>query len=231
MLNATAVMAALDALGFDRDASALAISAFGGVRRRFDFIGEVENITVIDDYGHHPTEVAATLKAASELGYRRVHVLFQPHRYTRTRALASEFARAFDDADTISFMEVYSAGEAPIPGVNSDALAEAVLEHNPVADVRVIKHRTDVPETMAAIAKPGDLVITMGAGDVTVLAPLVLEALERRVDGQISEQASERAPRQVPEHVPSQAAGQVSGQEQVPKRQNAGLQGRDDARF
>jgi UDP-N-acetylmuramate--alanine ligase len=180
MLNATAVMAALDALGFDRDAAALAISAFSGVRRRFDFIGEVGCITVIDDYGHHPTEVAATLKAASELGYRRVHVLFQPHRYTRTRALAGEFARAFDDADTISFMEIYSAGEAPIPGINSDALAEAVTEHNPAADVRVIKHRTDVPEAMAAIAEPGDLIITMGAGDVTVLAPLILEALERQ---------------------------------------------------
>jgi UDP-N-acetylmuramate--alanine ligase len=252
MLNATAVMAALDILGFDRGAAALAIAAFSGVRRRFDFIGEVGRITVIDDYGHHPTEVAATLKAASELGYRRVHVLFQPHRYTRTRALAGEFARAFDDADTISFMEVYSAGEAPIPGVNSDALAEAVLEHNPAADVRVIKHRTDVPEAIAAIAEPGDLIITMGAGDVTVLAPLILEALERRMDGPVPEQVSKRGPKrslermpgravaqvpsravaQVPVQAPGQTPARASSQApgQAPERQSAGRQGRDDAR-
>jgi UDP-N-acetylmuramate--alanine ligase len=183
MLNATAVMAALDALGFDREASACALSAFTGVRRRFDTIGQAAGVTVVDDYGHHPTEVAATLKAASELGYRRIHVLFQPHRYTRTQALLSEFALAFDHADTASFMEVYSAGEAPIPGVNSEALAEAVREHAPNARVRTIRHRTDVVQTMVALAEAGDLIITMGAGDVTVLAPLILEALERQERG------------------------------------------------
>ncbi|MDR1083086.1 MAG: UDP-N-acetylmuramate--L-alanine ligase [Coriobacteriales bacterium] len=180
MLNATAVMAALDSLGFNRDEAAAAVSAFSGVRRRFDLIGQADEVTVIDDYGHHPTEIAATLKAASELGYRKVHVLFQPHRYTRTRALLDEFARAFDHADTINFMDIYAAGEAPIPGVNSEALLDAVLAHNPEAKVRTIKHRTDVFEAMQALAEPKDLIITMGAGDVTVLAPLILEALERR---------------------------------------------------
>jgi UDP-N-acetylmuramate--alanine ligase len=232
MLNATAVMAALDVLGFDREAAASAIGAFSGVRRRFDFIGEVARVTVIDDYGHHPTEIAATLKAASALDYRRVHVLFQPHRYTRTRALAGEFARAFDDAGTISFMEIYSAGEAPIPGVNSDALAEAVLEYNPEADVRVIRHRTDVPEMMAAIAEPGDLIITMGAGDVTVLAPFILEALERRRDGQASRQALNRVSERVSEQTQKQTQKQTPGrmQKQMPKQQNVGRQGRDDGR-
>jgi UDP-N-acetylmuramate--alanine ligase len=180
MLNATAVMATLDILGFDRDAAASAISAFSGVRRRFDLIGKAAGITVIDDYGHHPTEVASTLKAASELGYRQVHVLFQPHRYTRTRALLDEFARAFDDADTVTFMDVYSAGEAPIPGVNSAALVEAVLAYDPTTNVRAIRHRIDIPETMAASAEAGDLIITMGAGDVTVLAPLILAAIRQR---------------------------------------------------
>jgi UDP-N-acetylmuramate--alanine ligase len=180
MLNATAVMATLDILGFGRDAAALAISAFSGVRRRFDLIGQFAGVTVIDDYGHHPTEIASTLKAASELDYRRVHVLFQPHRYTRTEALLDEFAHAFGDADTVTFMDIYSAGEAPIPGVNSEALVEAVRACDPGADVRAIRHRTDIPEAMAAIAEPGDLVITMGAGDVTVLAPLILAAIEQR---------------------------------------------------
>jgi UDP-N-acetylmuramate--alanine ligase len=183
MLNATAVMAALDALGFDREASARALSAFTGVRRRFDTIGQVAGVTVVDDYGHHPTEVAATLKAASELGYRRIHVLFQPHRYTRTQALLNEFAVAFDHADTVNFMEVYSAGEAPIPGVNSEALADVVRAHDPHATVHTIRHRTDVVQTMVALAAEGDLIITMGAGDVTVLAPLIVEALERRERG------------------------------------------------
>jgi UDP-N-acetylmuramate--alanine ligase len=182
MLNATAVMAALDVLGFDRDASAAAIAAFSGVRRRFDFIGTAAGITVIDDYGHHPTELASTLKAASGLGYRKVHVLFQPHRYTRTRALLEGFSRAFEDADTISFMDIYSAGETPIPGINGETLVEAVRKHNPAADVRFIKHRGEVPDAMAARAEEGDLIITMGAGDVTVLAPLILEALQQRED-------------------------------------------------
>jgi len=178
MLNATAVMAALDVLGFDRQQAADAISHYTGVRRRFDYIGQAAGITVVDDYGHHPTEIQATLKAASELGYTRVHVLFQPHRYTRTQALLADFACAFDNADTVSFMDIYSAGEAPIPGVNGEALVEAVRSHDPGADVRFIRHRAEVPEAMAKIAQPGDLIITLGAGDVTAQAPLILQALE-----------------------------------------------------
>ena len=181
-LNATAVMAALDTLGFDRDKAAAALCRYSGVRRRFDRIGEVMGVTVIDDYAHHPTEIDATITAASELGYRRVHVLFQPHRYTRTRALLSDFAHAFDSADTISFMDVYSAGETPIPGVNGEAMLEAVRTHNSQADVRFIRHRIDVPDAMAGIAEPGDLMITMGAGDVTTLGPLILESLAQRMN-------------------------------------------------
>jgi UDP-N-acetylmuramate--alanine ligase len=179
MLNATGVLATLDELGFDRQKVATALSAFSGVRRRFDRIGEVAGVTVVDDYGHHPTEVAATLKAASELGYAAVHVLFQPHRYTRTQAFTPQFGAAFDAADTITIMEVYSAGEAPIPGVNGQSLVEAIKLHDPQARARFIEHRAEVPAAMAAQAKSGDLIITMGAGDVTVLAPLILEELRQ----------------------------------------------------
>ncbi|MDR2196659.1 MAG: UDP-N-acetylmuramate--L-alanine ligase [Coriobacteriales bacterium] len=179
MLNATAVMAALDALGFQREAAAQAVSAFSGVRRRFDIIGQEAGVTVVDDYGHHPTEVTATLKAARGLLYKRVHVLFQPHRYTRTEALLPQFAQAFDHADTVSLLEVYSAGEAPIPGVNSETLAEAIREHNPAACVRLIRHRPEAALVMAKLAEPGDLVITMGAGDITLIAPHILMALRQ----------------------------------------------------
>ncbi|MDR3315821.1 MAG: UDP-N-acetylmuramate--L-alanine ligase [Coriobacteriales bacterium] len=177
MLNATAVLTVLDALGFDRQEVAVALSSFTGVRRRFDRIGAVHGVAVIDDYGHHPTEVAATLTAASELEYKRVHVLFQPHRYTRTQAFAEDFGSAFDRADTITLMEVYPAGEDPIEGVNSTLLLESIKAHNPAADVQIISDALDVPAAMAACAKEGDLIITMGAGDVTSLAPRILEAL------------------------------------------------------
>ena len=197
MLNATAVLALLDALGFDREAAAAAICGFSGVRRRFDRIGEAGGVAVIDDYGHHPTEIAATLKAASELGWRRLHVLFQPHRYTRTQALLPQFATAFEHADSISFMDIYSAGEAPIPGVNSEALVEAVLERQPKAEVRYIHRRAETAAVMAAIAQPGDAIITMGAGDVTTLAPLILQELAAREQGAHST---------VPVHNPGTAA-------------------------
>jgi UDP-N-acetylmuramate--alanine ligase len=231
MLNATAVMAALDILGFDRDASAAAIGAFSGVRRRFDLIGEAAGVTVVDDYGHHPTEVASTLKAASGLGYRRVHVLFQPHRYTRTRALIGEFSRAFGDADTVSFMDIYSAGETPIPGINGETLAEAVSRCDPAADVRAIRHRTDVPEAMAAVAEEGDLVITMGAGDVTVLAPLILEALERRADGQAAEQPDGARQGVERQDVGRQGVGRSSDARKSAERPGPVQRRRDDGRL
>ena len=186
MLNATAVMGALYSLGFDREKAASALSQYSGVRRRFDHIGKAFDVTVVDDYGHHPTEIASTLKAASELGFRKVHVLFQPHRYSRTQALLKDFARAFDDADTISFMDIYSAGETPIPGINGEALVEALLDHDPDADVRFIRHRADVPAAISGLAEPGDLIITMGAGDVTLLAPLILSALSSRESSHVS---------------------------------------------
>ncbi|MDR2492749.1 MAG: UDP-N-acetylmuramate--L-alanine ligase [Coriobacteriales bacterium] len=179
MLNATAVACALDWLGYDRAASAEAISAFAGVGRRFERVGTAAGVDVVDDYGHHPTEIDATLQAARRLGYRRVHVVFQPHRYTRTRAFMEEFASAFGSADTITLLDVYSAGEEPIPGINSEALARAIRAHDASADVACVASRHELPDRVAALARPGEAVVTMGAGDVTELAPLLLAALER----------------------------------------------------
>ena len=186
MLNATAVAAALDWLGFDRVSVAGALASFAGVHRRFERIGTAGGVLVVDDYGHHPTEIAATLQAAAELGRAQVHVLFQPHRYTRTQAFLSEFACAFDAASSVTLMEIYSAGEAPIPGVNSNALLEAIRAHNPRAKLRLVSARADIVQAMTDAAQPGDLIITMGAGDVTTFAPQILAALEGFASGGIA---------------------------------------------
>jgi UDP-N-acetylmuramate--alanine ligase len=129
--NATAAIAAAYVLGLDCEEAARSLSAFTGVRRRFDVIGEIAGVTVVDDYAHHPTEVKATLAAASELGYERVWALFQPHRYSRTQALAAEFGDSFTHADRVVLMDVYSAGEAPIPGVGGRTILESTLNRHP----------------------------------------------------------------------------------------------------
>jgi UDP-N-acetylmuramate--alanine ligase len=178
VLNATAVVAVLSFLGYGVAEAAEAVSGFTGVRRRFDFVGNVAGIDVVDDYGHHPTEVAATIKAACELGYRHVHVLFQPHRYSRTQALADEWGPAFDRADSVTFMDVYSAGEAPIPGVSGKTLVDSVLAHDPCMQVAWMPHRGDVAPYLAQHLVPGDLLLTMGAGDITAMGPVVLDMLQ-----------------------------------------------------
>ena len=176
-LNATAVMGVLWFLGFDVSRAAEALSRFSGVRRRFDRVGCEKGIQVVDDYGHHPTEVKATIAAAKGLGYKHVHVLFQPHRYSRTEALAKQWGSAFDQADTVTFMDVYSAGEAPIPGISGKTLVDSVLSHNPRALVAWMPHREEVTHYLATRLKSGDLLLTMGAGDVTNMGPLLLKEL------------------------------------------------------
>jgi UDP-N-acetylmuramate--alanine ligase len=179
MVNATGVAAALDILGFGRALVADAIGSFEGVGRRFDRIGEARGVAVVDDYGHHPTEIDATLAAAAQLGYRKVHVLFQPHRYSRVEALINDFGAAFGHADSVTVMDIYSAGEAPIPGVNAQLIVDAICAHDPAAHVRHIHQRSLIPAAMAAQAERGDLIITMGAGDVTQLAPQILTELQK----------------------------------------------------
>lgn len=179
VLNATAVIASLWFLGYGVEEAAAQLSGFGGVRRRFEPVGEGSGVDVYDDYGHHPTEIAATLAAAASMGYRKVHVLFQPHRYSRTQSLADEFAAAFDDADDVTLIDVYSAGEAPIPGISGKTIVNAVLDRNPRAQVAWMPHRNDVVSYLATKARPGDLVLTLGAGDVTDLGPMLVAELSR----------------------------------------------------
>ena len=181
VLNATGVVTLLWALGFDAAKVAQALSGFAGVRRRFDLVGEVGGVTVVDDYAHHPTEIAATISAAAGLGYKHVHVLFQPHRYSRaplfTQVLHDEFGAAFDKADSVTFMDVYPAGEAPVPGVSGKTFLNVVLDHEGHPQADFVAHRVDVVPHLMDKLQPGDLVITMGAGDVTAMGPQIIDAL------------------------------------------------------
>ena len=188
VLNGTAVLSLVYSLGLDVEAAAESLKEFSGVRRRFDLVGEERGITVVDDYAHHPTEIASTIKAASDLGYGRVHVLFQPHRYSRaslfTDVLHDEFSHAFDDADNVFFMDVFSAGEAPIPGINGRTFMGVVTDNPDHPPIRFIPRRIDIPKIISEALEPGDLLITMGAGDVTELGTQILRELEGIAEGE-----------------------------------------------
>jgi UDP-N-acetylmuramate--alanine ligase len=163
-------------LGVAPDQIAAGLESFRGVDRRFQIKGVVRGVTVVDDYGHHPTEILATLKAARECGYKRVHVLFQPHRFTRTRDLMTEFSRAFKDADTVQVLDIYAASEEPIAGVTGEALADAIDATGP----QKVDYARSVPEAVGALAreaKAGDVVLTLGAGSVSQAGAVLLETL------------------------------------------------------
>jgi UDP-N-acetylmuramate--alanine ligase len=176
-LNALAVVALGDELGLPPEVIRAALASFQGVQRRFTVRGEAGGVTVVDDYGHHPAEVAATLRGAREAFGRRVVCLFQPHRYTRTRDLLQDFAAAFHDADVLLLTDVYAAGEEPIPGVSSARLVEVVRARGH-GDVTLVP-RAELARAARARVRPGDLVLTLGAGDVTQVGPELLELLER----------------------------------------------------
>jgi UDP-N-acetylmuramate--alanine ligase len=178
--NAVGALAAGMALGADPRALAEALAGYQGVRRRFTVKGEAGGITVVDSYAHHPTEIAADLETArTVLGDRgRVVVVFQPHRFSRVRALGADAGRALASADLVVLMEVYASGEDPIPGVTCQVVSQAVLEHG--SAVRTECCWTAVPDVVANLTRPGDLVLTMGAGDVTLLGPKIVERIAAR---------------------------------------------------
>lgn len=175
MLNAAASLTAAFVLGLDTERAAAALSSFEGVRRRFTHVGDARGVAVVDDYGHHPTEVKATLKAASALDFEHVVVVFQPHRYSRLQALADEFAEAFADADTVILIDVFPAGEMPIPGVTSKMLADRIRLAHPGKAVRYVADHPALMRLLDEEVSAGDLLITMGAGDVTTVGPEWLE--------------------------------------------------------
>jgi len=174
VLNATAAVAIARQLEVPADKIAEGLNHFRGVDRRFQLRGVARGVTVVDDYGHHPTEIRATLAAARECGHRKIHVVFQPHRYTRTRDLMDEFCNAFTGADTVFVLPIYAASEEPIPGITAESLAENI-------EGDCIHFVPDFPAAIAAAvaaAGEGDLILTLGAGSVSQLAPLILAALQ-----------------------------------------------------
>jgi UDP-N-acetylmuramate--alanine ligase len=176
VLNATAAVAIARQLEVPAEKIAEGLNHFRGVDRRFQQRGQARGVTVVDDYGHHPTEIRATLAAARECGHSRVYVVFQPHRYSRTLDLLEEFSGAFADADTVIVLPIYAASEEPIPGVTAERLASRIqgptVHFAPEFDVAV--------QLVAAEVREGDLILTLGAGSVSQLAPQILAALEGR---------------------------------------------------
>jgi len=174
ILNATAAVAIARQLKVPADKIAEGLYRFRGVDRRFQLRGQARGVSVVDDYGHHPTEIRATLAAARECGYHRIHVIFQPHRFTRTLDLMEQFSDAFTDADTVAVLPIYAASEEPIAGVSAEVLA-AKIDGPPTQFV------ADFPAAVAAVvsqAREGDLILTLGAGSVSQLAPQILAVLD-----------------------------------------------------
>jgi UDP-N-acetylmuramate--alanine ligase len=180
VLNATAAVAIGVQVGIAPEQIAEGLKSFRGVDRRFQVKGVVNGITVVDDYGHHPTEIKATLEAARQCGYGRVLVLFQPHRYTRTRDLMDEFANAFGDADAVKVLDIYAASEEPIEGITGERLADVIREVNG-GRVYYTPTMQEAVERLAQDARPGDLVMTLGAGSVSQAGPMLLEKLQAGV--------------------------------------------------
>src|SRR5271165_5638210 len=173
VLNATAAVAVADQLEMKPEAIAQGIKNFRGVDRRFQLKGSVRGITVVDDYGHHPTEIRATLRAARDCNYRRIHVIFQPHRYSRTRDSFADFVKAFDDAYAVQILDIYAASEEPIDGVTAQALVAAIGREG-------VEYAASSEQAIARViqkAEDGDVILTQGAGNVSQIAPLVLEKL------------------------------------------------------
>jgi UDP-N-acetylmuramate--alanine ligase len=175
--NALSAATACLQLGASIDRVAEGLSDYRGVQRRWQTKGVVHEITVIDDYAHHPTEIRATLAAARPGPWRRVLTVFQPHRYSRTAAFAREFGSAFEGADQVVVMDVYGAGEPPVPGVTGKLVADAICTALPGRAVAYLPHRAEVVDYVIRAVRPGDALLTLGAGDVTSLGEEVLERL------------------------------------------------------
>jgi UDP-N-acetylmuramate--alanine ligase len=178
ILNATAAIAVGIGLEVSLENIRAALENFRGVDRRFQLRGKVAGISVIDDYGHHPTEIKATLAAAKQCGFRKIHVIFQPHRYTRTQELMDEFAGAFGDADSLAVLDIYAASEKPIEGVTGETLAARIATEMPERDVRYAGSFAEAIDAVAGKAEDGDMILTLGAGSVSQIGPMILEKLQ-----------------------------------------------------
>ncbi len=179
VLNALATIAVARELDVPFADAAAAMEAFLGIERRFERKGEAAGVAVFDDYGHHPAEIRATLASARALHRGRVVVAFQPHRYTRTRDLWDDFVTAFNDADLLVMTEIYAAGEEKIPGIESAPLVEAICAHGH-RNAHYVGDLDAVVERLLGELEPGDLLLTLGAGNISLLGERVLAGLGER---------------------------------------------------
>ena len=179
VVDALAAVAVADIFDIPFDRARDALNSFPGVQRRFTRMGKAAGVTVLDDYGHHPSEIQAVLQAARQIASGRIAILFQPHRYTRTKALFESFLTCFHDADLLYVMDIYPASEAPIEGVSGRALAEGIRSRGHKT-VRFLADREAIPREVAGDLEPGDMLITLGAGDVTRLGPEILDRLREK---------------------------------------------------
>ena len=176
ILNAAAAFACCHELGVPADVIKETLKEYHGTKRRFDIIGKTENgVLLVDDYAHHPTEIRATLSAAQNLPHNRVWCLFQPHTYTRTLALFDDFAEAFQEADILVLTEIYAAREKNIYNISSEALAQKIKEEHPDKEISYSPTLAEIAEKVAKEAKEGDLVITMGAGDIYKAGQMIMD--------------------------------------------------------
>jgi UDP-N-acetylmuramate--alanine ligase len=188
VLNATAAIAVGLGVDVSPDQIRAALENFRGVDRRFQLRGKAAGVSVIDDYGHHPTEIRATLAAARQSGFNNIHVVFQPHRYTRTRDLMKKFATAFKDADSVYVLDIYAASEPPIEGVTGQALTKAIAQASP-AKVVYAPSFQEATDKIVDCARDGDMVLTLGAGNISQLGLMILEKLATP-DNQLASTAS-----------------------------------------
>jgi UDP-N-acetylmuramate--alanine ligase len=167
--NALSAVAVARHLGMKADEIRTALAAFGGVNRRFTKVGEVDGVTIIDDYGHHPVEIAAVLKAARQASEGRVIAVHQPHRYTRLSDLFDDFCGCFNEADVVAIADVFSAGEDPIPGASRDDLVAGLIRHGH-RHARALLDEADLERLVREQARPGDMVVCLGAGTISAWA-------------------------------------------------------------
>jgi UDP-N-acetylmuramate--alanine ligase len=177
--NVLATVATAFELDVDFKTIQEALAGFSGIQRRFEKKAEIQDILVFDDYGHHPTEIKATLRAAKRGWKRRIVALFQPHRYTRTKALFDDFLTAFYEADVLVITDIYPAGEVEIEGVHARHLYEGIREHGH-RDVHYLSDRHDIVQSLLTAIAPGDLVITLGAGDIYRVGEDLIDELGRK---------------------------------------------------
>ncbi|HEB13197.1 MAG TPA: UDP-N-acetylmuramate--L-alanine ligase [Actinobacteria bacterium] len=177
ILNALAALTVARSVQVDIGKASQVLSEFSGVKRRFQLVGRSGEVSIIDDYAHHPTEVIATLEAARNGGWKRIICIFQPHRFSRTKLLHSQFGPAFANADIIVMTDIYNAGELPVPGVTGKLLVDEVLSHQPHSRVAYIPNKLEIRDYVLSIVQPGDVVLTLGAGDIWSIGLDVFEYL------------------------------------------------------